>query len=225
MDFNGPEPADLAEVRSLNVAFLDYLAGPEGQPLRQELPTSLRPVVAALSERQVQRLAEVPFLLLTLSESDDACWGRLLQASPVRDLFAVAKSDDDPLSQIAAAALGFLWQLARKNAYATRLVSGASLNWCEQLASCTLLGVLRCAAEHQGLVGPRLAAHKVFWTRLLGAGLSSEDAVRRAAHLSALQTVLTPAMETRRRRFRTAACYTSVPAMEARSDPAVRDDD
>lgn len=216
MDFNGPASTDLVDVRSINVAFLEYLSGPQGRHMRQEIPTTLRPAVAGLTDRQIQRLAGVPFLLLTLNESDDAYWNRLLLDSPVQDLFATSRSQADPLVRIASAALGFLWQLARKNLYAARLISGASLNWCEQIASCTLLSVLQCALENQDLIGPRLAEHDVFWARLLGSGLSSADDVRRAAHLFALQTVLTPVNSNSSRRFRSAACYSSVPTLESK---------
>ena len=216
MEFTGPENADLRDVRSLNAAFLEYLGGANGEPLRRQLPASLRPAVAAISGKQVERLADVPFLLMSLNESDDTYWDRCLLDRPVRDLFTPVHTETDSLAQIASAALGFLWQLARKNPYAVRLISGASLNWCEQLAACTLLHVLQRAVEDQRIVAPRLAEDSVFWHRLLGAGLSSEMGVRRASHLSALQTVLTPVATATNRHFRSAACYSSVPTLEVR---------
>jgi len=216
MDFNGLEPTDLVDVRCINVEFLEYLAAAQGETLRHELPLRLRPVVAALTGRQIQRLADVPFLLLTLHETDAAYWSRILEELPAHDLFAPGHAALDPLGRIAAAALGFQWQLARKNLYAARLIGGGSLGWCEQLASCTLLRVLQCAAEQPGLMAPRLATHEVFWTRLLGAGLSSTTEVRRAAHLSALQIMLSPLGVSREQRWRSAACYTSVPRLELR---------
>jgi hypothetical protein len=224
MEFNGPEAADLSDVRSLNVAFLELLSSGDGEQLRRTLPASLRTAVAKLTHRQIERLAAVPFLLLSLSESDDAYWGRVSADSPVRDLFAPSHHVISPLGQIATAALGFLWQLARKNPYAARLVSGASLNWCEQLAASTLLLVMQRAAEDQRVVVPRMAANRAFWHRLLSAGLSSEAEVRRAAHLSALQTMLTPVPATNRR-FQSAACYSSVPAMEIRGQGSKDVDD
>lgn len=214
MHFNGPEQADLVDVYSLNSAFLEFLRGPQGKALRQAMPARLQPVVAALTKRQLHRLANVPFLLLTLNESDEAYWSRLLIDTPNEDLFAADRGAADPLGRITAATLGFLWQLSRRNAYATRLVSGASLSWCEQLASCTFLSVLQCAALHQDMVQPRLASHAVFWQRLLGAGLSSDDEVRRAAHLTALQTMLIPFAAKPPRQFRTAACHSSVPSLK-----------
>lgn len=216
MQYTGPEISDLTDVCALNTAFLECLSSNYGEHLRLKLPASLRPAVAALSARHIERLATIPFLLLSLGESDDTYWDRQLPDSRAMDLLAPSHDDNNPLAQIAPAAFGFLWQLARKNPYAVRLICGASLNWCEQLAACTLLHVLQRAVENQSVVVPRLATDSVFWHRLLGAGLSSETDVRRASHLSALQTVLTPVSAPTNRRFRTAACYSSVPTLEVR---------
>lgn len=216
MEYTGPESADLRDVRMLNAAFLEYLASTDGDRLRRQLPESLRPALAALSQGQIERLSAVPFLLLSLNESDDAYWDRSSSNHPCRDLFTPTANAADPLARIAAAALGFLWQLARNNPYAVRLVCGASLNWCEQLATRSLLHVLETAVEDPGIVAPRLADNRVFWHRLLGAGLSSESVVRRASHLSALQTVQQSFEKTANRRFRSAACYSSTPALYVR---------
>jgi len=224
MDFIGPEPADLAEVRSLNIAFLEYLrAAPDGL-LLQQLPASLRPAVVALTDRQVQRLAAVPFLLLTMRESDHSFWAQLFGDRPMRDLFASAPIVVDELGRITSAVLGFVWQLSRRNPYATRLVCGASLDWCEQLAACTLLRLLQRAVDHQDLIGIRFAGNTEFWHRLLGAGLSSEPDVRRAAHLCALQTVLTSRELTSGSRLRAAACHSAVPTMSVR-ERSIRQED
>jgi len=224
MEFSGPDPTDLRDVRSINIAFLEFLRSADGELQRHKLPARLRPVVAALTERQLERLAGVPFLLLTLNESDESYWGRVRDELPLRDLFAASHDPVDPLARIVVSTLGFQWQLARKNAYAARLISGACLEWCEQLAACTLVHVLRSAVDCQRLVAPRQAAHDILWTRLLGAGLSSADDVRRAAHLSALQIVLSPVHLIPERRWRSAACHASVPVLEAQSDGSVCDD-
>jgi hypothetical protein len=218
MEYTGPESADLQDVRMLNAAFLAYLASTNGEPLRREMPESLRPAVAALSHWQIERLAAVPFLLMSVNESDDTYWDTSVTNRPRRDLFTPASNAADPLVRIAAATLGFLWQLARSNPYAVRLVCGASLNWCEQLATRTLLHVLETAVDDPGIVAPRLAKNSVFWHRLLGTGLSSETVVRRASHLSALQTVLQSVETTANRRFRSAACNASSPALYVREN-------
>ncbi len=224
MDFSGPEPADLAEVRALNIAFLEYLrAAPDGQ-LLQQLPSSLRPAVVALTDRQVQRLAAVPFLLLTMRETDHSFWAQLFGDRPVRDLFASAPVVVDELGRITSAVLGFVWQLSRRNPYAARLVCGGSFDWCEQLAACTLLRLLRRAVDHQDLIGVRFAGNTEFWHRLLGAGLSSEPGVRRAAHLCALQTVLTSRELTSGSRLRAAACHSAVPTLSLR-ERSIRQED
>ncbi len=212
MEFTGPDHCDLNDVRAINRAFLVLLGSSEGERLRASLPTGLQPAVQALSALQVQRLGGVPFLLLSLNESDEGYWSRGSRTGPIRDLFAPTVDSADPLSRIATAAAGFLWQLARRNPYAARVISGGTPGWCEQLAAQPLLHVLERVVEDHRDVRPRLAEDSVFWHRLLGAGVTGVAEIRRAAHLCALQTVLGAAKLAPGQQFRTAACYTSVPS-------------
>jgi hypothetical protein len=106
-----------------------------------------------------------------------------------------------------------LWQLARRNPYAVRLISAASLNWCEQLADYTLLTLLQRAAIRNDLLQPRLANNEDFWSRLLGPGLSPNPQVRRAAHVASLQVMLTEDPAVQYRSMKTAACSNPVPTL------------
>ena len=216
MEFSGPERSDLRDVQSINQAFLLFLRSTAGEPLKNCLPQKLQPALQALSPRQVERLSSVPFLLMSIGEIDDDCWSKASGGRPIRDLFAPIRDESDPIARIATAAAGFLWQLARKNPYAARLVSGATLAWCERLAEQTLLRVFEYATDNPQALKPRMADNSGFWHRLLGAGVSAEAEIRRAAHLSALQSVLTHAAVAPPRRLRTAACYSSVPSVELR---------
>lgn len=216
MDFSGPERSDLKDVASINLAFLAFLRSAAGEPLRSKLPQQLQPALRALNRRQVERLSKVPFLLMSMGESDQGGWAQSSRGRPIRDLFTPSRDQTDPLGQIATAGAGFLWQLAKRNPYAARVVSGATLAWCEELANQTLLRVFECAVDDHRMLTPRMADNSVFWQRLLGAGVSKELEIRRAAHLSALQTVLTHAATTAPRRLQTAACYVAAPSMELR---------
>lgn len=224
MEFIGPDPGDLKDVRALNRAFLEYLGGEEGEALRRELPASLGLALPAMSQNQVERLAGVPFLLLSFCETDETYWDKRRPVASNDDLFSAAPAGAGPRYRIASAGLAFLWQLARRNPYAARLVCGASLGWCEQLAACTLLHVLECAVIDPCLVRPRLAPDEIFWQRLLGPALSSEPAVRRAARLCAMQAILQPDSARPGRNFRSAACRSTVPSLQLheRSTPKVR---
>lgn len=215
MDYTGPDRADFANVHSLNRAYLDCLrrARP-GAPMRQRLAPEFRPLLERLTDPQMRRLAAAPFLLFSLREGDDAFWMRLFGEQPNRDLFTASDQPDDDAGKIVAAALGFLWQLARQNPYAARIVCGATLNWCEQLAQCTLYRLLERASMEQELLQPRLCDNTEFWARLLSAGLSSEHAVRSAAHLAALQTTLTDRDPAGYRRLPAAACRIPVETLE-----------
>lgn len=211
MDFSGPEPADFDNVRALNRAFLLRLRDTSsGRPLRGPFASTVRAMLRNLSDLQVGRLAATPFLLLSLRERDDDYWRVLITAEANEDLFA-ASSADATSRQLTAASLAFLWQLSRRNPYATRLVSGATLNWCEQLADCTFLRLLQCTTARSDLLQPRLAANDAFWVKLLGPGLSVEEDVRRAAHLAALQSILTEDPAQHYRPIRAAACNTLLP--------------
>lgn len=220
MDFGALKLTDLDDVRSLNHAFLMYLRGRDcGQALREHFAPALQTVVCGLSESQIRRLAESPFLLLSIRERDDNYWRLLLADSPTADLFSGRLPGNDEAGRILAATLGFLWQLARGNSYAARLICGASLYWCEQLAACTLYKLLQRAADRSDLVVPRLADNAAFWDRLLGSGLSSEASVRSAAHLSALQTILTATDTIAYAQMRTAACDAAVPTLKVAERP------
>jgi len=214
MDFSGPEPADFANVESLNHAFLLQLRGVSlGQQLRQELPQSVQIMVRGLTDLQIERLSATPFLLLSLRESDAGYWRDLCSDDRNAGLF-VAVDQDTESGHLSAAALAFLWQLALRNPYAARLVSGASLSWCEQLADGTLLRLLQLTTGRRDLLQPRLAGNTEFWNKLLGPGLSSEQEVRRAAHLAALQVVLTGDPAIQYQPLRAAACRSLAPSRQ-----------
>jgi len=213
MDFSGPEPADFANVESLNRAFLRCIRRAScGRYLRQQLPEKIQRLVEGLTDLQVERLSATPFLLLSLRERDEDYWRALVNDEANGDLLVAVDSHTET-RQLAAAGLAFLWALAKRNPYATRLVSGATLNWCEQLAACTMLRLLQQTTGRRDLLQPRFPGNEQFWIKLLGPGLSSERDVRIAAHLTALQSVLTENPATRYRATRAAACSTVVPSL------------
>jgi hypothetical protein len=219
MDFSGPEPADFTNVQSLNYAFLSCLRkSTSGVAIRQQFVPALRPVIEGLTDLHIRRLCATPFLLFSLRERDDAYWSFLFDDDPNGDLFKLATPVDE-IGQIVAAGLGFMWQLARRNPYAARLVSGATLNWCEQLAECTLLGVLQRTAGRDDLLRARLADNDEFWGKLLRAGLSSEQDVRAAAHLAALHTLLTQNSADAYAPVRAAACSIPAPSLRVAEKP------
>lgn len=219
MDFSGPQKAEFNNVRSLNRAFLNSLRAPsEAMGLRQAFSPKLCPMVEGLTDLQARRLSEAPFLLLSLREQDDDYWSALFADEPNGDLFAMP-SGDGRGRHLAAAALGFLWQLAQHNPYAVRLLSGATVNWCDSLANHTLLGLLERTADRTDLLRPRLSGNLVFWRKLLGPGLSSEPTIRTAAHLSALQSMLTIDRVAQYRDIRAAACKIQPPALRVAEKP------
>ena len=214
MDFSGPEPADFANVESLNHAFLRCMRRAScGRHQRQQLPQKIQPLVEGLTDLHIERLSSAPFLLLSLRERDEHYWQALLNDEPNNDLLVAVDSNTES-RQLAAAGLAFLWALAKRNPYAARLVSGATLNWCELLTDYTMLQLLQQAIGRRDLLQPRFPGNEKFWSKLLGPGLSSERDVRIAAHLAALQSVLTEDPASRYQAIRAAACSTAVPSLQ-----------
>ena len=214
MDYRGPEAADFANVKSFNRAFLLLLRNTAtGRRARQQLPAPIQEIIRGLTDLHIGRLASVPFLLLSLHERDDKYWRAFVSDEMKPDLLA-SSPDNTDAAQLGVAGVAFLWQLARRNPYAARLVSGATLGWCEQLADCTLLRLLQRTSSHLDLLQPRLADNIDFWKKLLGPGLSSEQDVRTAAHVAALQTILTENPAAQYRPLRAAACSFVAPSLQ-----------
>lgn len=196
MEYQGLTQDDLVNVRALNRAWLARLAPRDSVPA---------------TPRRRARLANTPFLLFSFQEDDAGLWGRLLDEVPQPDLLAARAV---PAAQeLQAAGLGFLWELARRNPYVARIVSGASLNWCDQLAAKPLVQILECAARVE-LLEPRFANDSPMFRRLFVHGSGALREVRRSAQLAALQAMLTLGQGARQGRLPAAAC--GMPAVAAR---------
>ena len=217
MDFFGPDISDFANVRALNHAWLVRLREPHrGECLRQGMSPPVRALLKGLTDLQVERLATSPFLLFSMRERDEGSWRSLDNPDPNLDLLTAGEHRGDELR---ITAISFLWQLAGRNPYAARLVSGATLAWCERLAACTLLDVQRAAARIDGLLQPRFPANKDFWYKLLGPGLGSDGQTRHSAHITCMQWVLTDSPEAGYRKVRAAACANPIPTLTVAEKP------
>lgn len=213
MMFVGPEPADFDNVRALNSAFLELLADSEiGKDLTAGLADALRRQLAGLGSRDRQRLSEAPFLLMSLREHDAGTW-QALAGEPTPDGLLAFGPRNMQVGRLLDAVIAFLWQLARRNAYAARLVSGAGIDWCEQLAEATLVDVIGRAAAHRDLLSLRFSGEGRVWDKLLGPGLSNVTQTRRAACLSVLQELLTRSPTRGYANLRSAACKSAMPVM------------
>jgi hypothetical protein len=213
MDFPGPDPADFAEVEALNRAFLDYLAG-NGQRLARDLPPPLFAALAGSEAATRSRIAACPFFLFSLSQNDDRLWAPLFAGERRPDLVDALEAPPPQEARIACAALAFLWRYAGNNPYAVRVLSGAGSAWCERVADCALVDLVEYAAGRGGLLRLRRAKNAVFWRRILVTGACEEDGMRHAAHLWALQSMLTRPSAPAALRLPAAACSMSVPAVQ-----------
>jgi hypothetical protein len=190
MTFDGPDGGDFDNVAALNTAYLSLVRRDAGvRPDPRLDPGSVCERIADLDAGQVRRLATTPILLFSLREDDERYWTRILEAPPVRDLFSLQGHRD--IETLVSAALGFLWQLARRNPYSLRLISGATLYWCERIAEQTFYPLLSAVRRNGDIPAPRLADDTVFWSVLLEQGTCKREDVRHAAQFGALQAMLT----------------------------------
>ena len=218
MPYSGPQPVDLQEISALNRAFVRLLgqAG-ETASLLAGMPEDLAGRIVALTPEERDAVAAVPFLLFSLRERDDEYWEQLCAEVSTYDLLADATAVSPERARLVSAALGFLWQMARRNPYTLRLICGASLHWCEQLAEQPLMAVIQRAASRDDILELRAHDNYRLWDRLMSA-VGTDEAVRSAVQLSALQSLLIQPEPARDSRWKSAACRSSVPALGVADD-------
>lgn len=190
MGYEGLTTDDLANVRALNHAWLD-----------QRWPRDM----ARLSPQRQERLAATPFLLFSFREHDTGLWRRLLAEREQRDLFRQPPAAGGGQLDLQAAGLAFLWELTRRNPYAARIVSGAPLQWCEQVAATTLWRVLECARSGD-LATWRFPGDSPVCRRLFLHGSAAPREPRVAAQVAALHRLLTAGAVAQLGHLRSAAC-------------------
>jgi len=168
-----PRPGldDYANVQALNSAFIKASSELKGP--------------------QRGRLAASPFLLFSLRENDPDWWEDALADQCQRDLMESSEFARPQLRSIQTAALSFLWQLSRRNPYAVRVISGATIAWCEMISNLPIITLLDRVGARGDLMLSRLDDPDAIGERLLGGGTSSERNVRRSSQLTALQALLT----------------------------------
>ncbi len=218
MDFQGPTAADYQNLHSLNFAFLELLQSKKSpqrylEGLSQELGRRLQ----RLSRREIRWLAATPFLLFSFHERDNVFWQKLLADENCRDLFNVPLSSASDTGRLVCAGLSFVWQLANHNPFAARLLCGASTHWCEQISERTFFYILAVAGHRSDLLVLRERHDTDLWKKLLSVGLSEEAEARNAAHISALQCMLT--RQTHSGAWQAAACTSRNPTLKVADDP------
>ena len=189
--FPGPNAGDYTNVLALNTAFIR--------------------AAYDMSGPQRGRLAATPFLLFSFRERDLDWWDAALVESPQGDLMAAAELDNPEMRRIQIAALSFLWHLAHRNPYATRIISFASGWWCEKITDLPLVTLLDRIGGRADLMRSRLDNPDELGARLLGNGTSSRPKVRRSSQLVALQSLLTHVRIENHSRLPAAACQMATP--------------
>lgn len=191
MQFSGLDKAELDDLYELNRGFLEFLESEYGsQTILSGVPESITARLQSLSREERRRLALTPFLLCSCHEDDVEYWRRLLGPGESDDLFEVAENPDSNLLRLTSAVISFTWQLARKNVFVARLLTGASSAWCEETAAKPILHLIEGGCRRKNSLRLRLAEDGQFWERLLMNAVSDDPLIRRAARAGGLQRIL-----------------------------------
>ncbi len=218
MPFSGPQPIDLHEITALNRAFVRLLVqADEAASLLEGLPEELAARITALSPEERDSIAAVPFLIFSLRERDDEYWEALCAEDGNLDLYADTRAVTPERASLVSAALGFLWQMARRNPYTLRVICGATLHWCERLAGLPLTAVIQRASSRSDILELRARENHGLWHRLTSVP-GTDTNVRSAVQLSALQSLLIQAEPSSPSRWRSAACRQSAPVLSVADD-------
>lgn len=190
-EYPGPSRDDYANVLALNHAFMGATSDLKGP--------------------QRGRLATAPFLLFSVREHDLDWWGRALTERHHNDLIDALTSPIPALARLQTAAMSFLWQLAGRNPYAVRIISGATIAWCEKITDLPLVTLLDRIDGRGDLLMSRLESSDSLSARLLHSGTSSRHKVQRSSQVTALQGLLTRSGLDDYSRLPAAACSMSGP--------------
>ena len=196
MRYEGITSDDLVNVHALNTAWLG-LAEDAG--------------IRAMSQARRNRLAAVPFLLFTFRESDDGFWQQLVEHRPQLDLLKEAPDGTAEVRRLQNSGLAFMWDLARRNPYVARVISGAPLQWCDRISAVTIAELLERAAHHS-LIGSRFANNSTMYGQLVSRGTSATTSARRFSQIAALQSLLMSGASRDDARLPAAACRMRPPA-------------
>ena len=210
MFYDGPTQQDYVNIHALNREFLKLT---RLYPERFGLDSLLAGRLAALGRQQLERLASTPFLLFAIKENDEVSWRAICHAGPDTDLFESNRRDDAGIGNLIATSVGFLWQLAQQNPYSVRLICGASPAWCEIITAITYFELITLTRSRHALLSIRQAPNADIWSKLLVDGVKAEAHVRSAAHIAALQTLLTGYPVANAATWPVAACRTTYPGL------------
>ena len=216
MFYDGPTQKDYVNIHALNREFLKLM---RSNPERFGLDTLQAGRMAKLGSQQLERLASSPFLLFAIQEHDEFAWRAICRAGPNSDLFENKRANDSGVSNLIATTVGFLWQLAQKNPYSVRLICGATPAWCEIITAMTYFELITLTRRRDDLLSLRQAPNADIWSKLLVDGVRAELHVRSAAHIAALQTLLTGYPVANAATWPVAACKTTYPGLRVADGP------
>ena len=144
----------VSEVCSLNQAFIKTMLS-AAEAGRMALEPRLKASLQSAHEAATGSVGRCPFLLYRLEFPPPAVH---------EGAASLLGGDSDGATSLASMTLAFLWQLARSDMAAARIVAGASAAWCQDLAGRPLAELAPLARE--AVLTPRLIDVPGYWRDL-----------------------------------------------------------
>ena len=216
MFYDGPTQTDYVNINALNREFIKLL---RSCPDHFNLDSLMASRLDGLGRQQLERLSSAPFLLFSISEQDEATWQDICRCDPNNDLFESDGASDQDVGNLLATTIGFLWQMAQQNPHSVRMICGGSPAWCELISAMTYFELVSFARTRGDLVVLRQAPHADIWSKLLRDGVRAERQIRSAAHIAALQTLLTCQSNATPAEWPIAACKATPRYLRVADDP------
>ncbi|MEM8547355.1 MAG: hypothetical protein AAGF46_04240 [Pseudomonadota bacterium] len=147
----------VSEVCSLNQAFIKTMLSAAAAG-RMALEPRLQEALQSAHEAATGSVGRCPFLLYRLEFPPPAVHEHAASS------LGGGRGDSDGATSLASMTLAFLWQLARSDMAAARIVAGASVTWCQDLAGRPLAELAPLA--RQAVLTPRLIDVPGYWRDL-----------------------------------------------------------
>jgi len=162
--YTGIDKRELDEVRRLNERFLYALRRPRSAAkagLASVLDSEELTWLESASADEIGDLAETPFFLFRLDDAPTE-----LSPNVTTRLFSPNEANED---EVLLMGLSFCWQLARRAAFPTRVLTGARADWCQWLATVPFAVLAEVVRVNPNPLTPNLMEAKFFWPGLVGA--------------------------------------------------------
>ncbi len=185
MAYTGLRAAEISEIRRLNQQYLGALAtnGVSDISLKAKVGKKRWEWFVRAKNEQLLRLSTLPYLLFRL----DTVNAHLASPSKNAELFAAHQQAGTQLLSMATA---FAHQLAQRDLFSLRVITGATEDWCHWLQGMSLVRLSEIARSTNAPIVPILGDNKTYWPELFDAARFNRPERLQAVAIAGMQHLI-----------------------------------